>query len=524
MTPRVLVTETLARSGLELLRKACDVTVRLNPSSDELAQIIGDYQGLIVRSSTQVTEAVLAAGSQLVVVGRAGTGVDNIDLEAATRHGIIVVNAPTGNTVAVAEHTMALMLALARHVCDANVGMHAGRWDKKRLMGSELRGKTLGLVGLGRVGAAVAARARAFDMQVIAYDPFVSPERAQQLDVQLVGLEQLLSQADYVSLHAPLTERTQGMIGARELALMKPSAYLVNCARGDLLNEDALAQALQAGTVAGAALDVFTQEPDVNPILRACPHCLLSPHLGASTEEAQTGAAEEVVQQVVDVLEGRSARYPVNIAALPPEEAAFLAPYLDLARRMGRFYAQFAENHLSRVEVTYAGEVATHDLSLLTAAALAGVLSEVDEPVNLVNAPLIARERGVVVNEVRTSETLDFADLITLRVCAAGGEHLLSGTVMRGKPHILRIDDYWFDFAPVGQLLVSEHIEQPGIIGNMGMLLGEAGVNISFVQVGRQARGGYGMMVLGVDDPLSRETLDRIKTLPSVRAIWLIRL
>ncbi|NLG51707.1 MAG: phosphoglycerate dehydrogenase, partial [Chloroflexi bacterium] len=411
MTPRVLVTETLAPSGLELLRKACDVTVRLNPSPDELLQIIGDYQGLIVRSSTQVTEAVLAAGSQLAVVGRAGTGVDNIDLEAATRHGIIVVNAPTGNTVAVAEHTLALMLALARHVCEANVGMHAGRWDKKHLMGSELRGKTLGLVGLGRVGAAVAARARAFEMRVIAYDPFVSRERAQQLDVQLVGLEQLLAQVDYVSLHAPLTERTRGMIGARELTLIKPGAYLVNCARGELLDEEALAQALQVGTIAGAALDVFAHEPDIYPVLRSCPNCLLTPHLGASTEEAQTGAAEEVVQQVVDVLEGRPARYPVNVAALPPEEAALLAPYLELTRCMGRFYAQFAENHLTRLEVTFAGEVAAHDLALLTAAALAGVLSEMDEPVNLVNAPLIARERGIVVDEVRTSETFDFTDL-----------------------------------------------------------------------------------------------------------------
>ena len=338
MVGKVLVTESLAQAGIDILKETCEVETHLKLSADELFQLIGDYDGLIVRSGTEVTEQVLLAGKRLKVVGRAGTGVDNIDLEAATRRGVVVVNAPTSNTIAVAEHTMALMWSVARHIPQADYGMHDGRWEKKALVGTELRHKVLGLVGFGRVGKAVAARARAFEMRVIAYDPFVSIERASRLSVEMVGLEVLLAQADYVSLHAPSTERTRRMISTRAFGLMKPSAYLINCARGDLVSEQALVEALTNRRIAGAAIDVFVHEPCVNPLLCGCANLILTPHLGASTEEAQIGAAQQVARQVVDVIEGKPPRYPVNVASLTPEELGVLGPYLDLARRMGRFY------------------------------------------------------------------------------------------------------------------------------------------------------------------------------------------
>lgn len=523
--PKVLVTEPLAPEGLDLLRTACEVVVKLKPTADELRELVADCDALIVRSATQVTADVLQAGARLMVVGRAGTGVDNIDLDAATRRGITVVNAPAANTVAVAEHTLALMLCMARHICQADSAMHAGKWQKQGLMGVELRDKTLGLVGLGRVGSAVAARAVGFEMHVLAYDPFISPDKAAQMQVELAPLDRVLAESDFISLHAPLTERTRSLIGADELALVKPNAYLINCARGELVDVDALVRALRERRLAGAALDVFAQEPCVNPELCDCPNLLLTPHLGASTEEAQASAAVQVAREVLDVLQNRPPRYPVNTAALSSEELAFIRPYVDLAMRLGKFYARFAENNLTHLELTYAGDVIRHDTSLITAAALAGLLAEaVQEPVNLVNAPVIAREHGLVVNEVRTSEAGDFTDLITLRARTTTREHVLAGTVMRGQPHIVRVDDYWLDFVADGSLLVTEHVEQPGIIGQMGTFLGNAGVSISFVQVGRQARGGQGLMVMGLDDALNDGLLAQMMTLPSIRSARVVSL
>lgn len=522
---RILVTEPLSPEGVALLQGACRVDVHLNLSPQALCEIVGAYDALIVRSNTPVTAEVIERAERLVVIARAGTGVDNIDLEAATRRGILVVNAPTSSTVAVAEHTFALMLALARHIPKADALMHAGLWEKKGLMGTELRDKVLGLVGLGRVGTAVASRAKGFEMRVIAHDPFVAPEWAQRLNVELVSLDRLFAEADYVSLHVPLTERTQGMISARELSQMKRTAYLINCARGDLIVEADLVQALREGLIAGAALDVFADEPYLNPDLLTCPNLILTPHLGASTQEAQSGAALQVAQQVLDVLAGRPPRYPVNIIALSAEEMAFLRPYLELGTQMGRFYAQYAENNLIRLEIIYAGDVGAHNTQLITAAVLMGILGESgDEAVNLVNARLVAAERGLLLRESRTPEAQGFSGLITLITHTTTREHLLSGTVMRGQPHLVRIGDYWLDFVLQGHLLVSEHIEQPGVIGQMGLLLGSAGINISFVQVGRQERGGPGLMVTGLDDPLPPEVMARVLAMSSIRRAAYVRL
>lgn len=525
MTYRVLVTDALAPAGLACLEASCQVDVRLGLSEEELCAAIGTYEALVVRSGTTVSADVVARGRRLRVVGRAGTGVDNVDVDAATRCGVLVVNAPTSNTIAVAEHTLALMLCLARNVVQANASVHAGQWQRGRFLGSELRDKTLGLVGLGRVGTAVAARARAFEMRLLAYDPLVSAERAAQLDVRLAELDELLATADYVSLHAPATERTRGMIGTRELALMKPGACLINCARGELVDEDALAAALAARRIAGAALDVYPHEPSVSPALRGMEGVLLTPHLGASTLEAQDSAAVEVARQVVDVLEGRAPRYPVNLSPLSEEERATLGPYLDLAGRLGRFCGQYAHDNISALEIVYGGEAALLNSGLLSSALLAGLLGETtEEPVNLVNARLLARERGLEVTEVRGEEAEGFGHLITLRAATSAGPFLVSGAVMRGQPHIVRVGDYWFDFRAAGDLLLSEHVEQPGIIGQMGGLLGELGVSIAFVQVGRQERGGLGLMILGLDDPLDAAGLARVMALPTIRSAHMVRL
>jgi len=522
---RVLVTESLARAGLDLLSQHAEVEVVDRPSSEALAEMIGEYDALVVRSRTRVTTEVIEAGDRLRVIGRAGTGVDNIDLESATRHGVLVVNAPNGNSVAVAEHTLGLMLALARHIPQGDSSVRLGRWDKSALMGTEVRGKVLGIIGMGRVGTAVATRAAALEMAVVAYDPFISTEHAARLSVRLVPLDELLRTADFVSLHVPATKLTLGLLGSRELALMKPTAMLINCARGGIVQEDALLDALEEGRIAGAALDVFSHEPLDDTRFLASKRLILTPHLGASTEEAQSSAALDVAEQVIAVLQGKVPRYPVNTVALSPEEMAEVGPYIDLAQRLGSLYAQIATGNLVGLELGYSGEIAKHGTQLVKAAALVGLLSHTsEETVNLINAEVVARERGIEVSEHRVPTAENFTSLLTLNAATTQGTRSLAGTVMRGQPHLVGFDDFWIDSILEGLLLVSEHIEQPGIIGRMGLMLGEAGVNISFVQVGRRGRGGHGVMVVGVDDAISDELLARIMTMPSIRTAWLVTL
>ena len=501
-----------------MLRQHAEVDARIGISTRELREAIGTYDALIVRSRTCVNADVIEAGERLRVVGRAGTGVDNIDVAQATRRGIVVVNTPGGNTVAVAEHSIGMMLALARHIPKADASLRAGRWDKNLLMGTEVRSKRLGIIGFGRVGTAVARRALGLEMDVVASDPFVLVDHAARMKVQLVALDELLRTSDFVSIHAPVTELTQGMVGARELAMMKPSAMLINCARGGIVDEEALFVALESGRLAGAALDVFEREPSVdNPLFR-CERVVVTPHLGAATVEAQRAAAVDIAGEVIDVLHGRVPRYPVNAPALSAEEMTRLGPFMDLAQRLGSFYAQVAGASLTGLEVEYGGEVAALDTDLIKASLLVGLLSRgAEDSVNLITGPIVAQERGVTVAERRTPVMENFTSVITLRAHTTEGEKTLIGTVMRGRPHLVAINGYWLDFPLDGRLLVSEHMEQTGIIGRMGAMLGDAGVNISFVQVGRRARGGRGVMVVGVDDMVSPQLLERIMALPSVR-------
>ena len=517
---QILVTEPLHPEALDILKGTGDVVECLYPGERELLDLIHEAEALVVRSRTRVTRQVVEAGQCLRVIARAGAGVDNIDVEAATRRGILVVNAPGANTIAVAEHTLALILALARRIPEADASLRAGRWEKERLEGVELMGKVLGLIGLGRIGSAVAQRAQAFGMQVVAYDPFVSVAHAEALRVRLASLDEVLRESDFLSVHAPATPQTRRLIGAAELAKMKPTARLVNCARGGIVDEEALARALREGRLAGAALDVFEEEPPTRSPLLTAPNVILTPHLAGSTEEAQRKVGLSAAGDVARVLRGEPPRHPVNAPFLTPEVLETLYPYVELCQRLGRLYAQIAGNHLHSLEITYSGDLADQDTGALKAALLAGLLEGVsEEPVNLINAPLLARSRGLAVEERKTSATEHLTSQVTLRARTTAGEHTLAGTVIRGEPHVVEIDGYYLDFIARGHLLISEHIEGPGILGRVGTLLGEAGINISFVQVGRKARGGLGMMVLGLDEPPTPEVLARMRDLPTVRSV-----
>jgi D-3-phosphoglycerate dehydrogenase len=545
---RILVTELVAEEGLDVLRGEATVDINIGPTTEHLSRVIGSYDGLLVRSKTRVTADLIAAGARLGVIGRVGTGVDNVDLDAATRRGIVVVNAPYGNTVSVAEHTLAMLLALARHIPRADASVRGGRWEKQAFEGVQLRGKVLGIVGLGRVGAAVARRALGLEMRVICHDPLVTPERAAQMGVQWAPFEELLCSADIISLHLPDSHRMRALIGELELALVKSSAYLINCARGSLVDGDALYRALQSGRLAGAALDVFPQEPPPDSPLLHCDRVILTPHLAGSTAEAQRDTAVEVAQQVLDVLAGRMPKYPVNAPALPPEELQQLGPYLDLARRLGAFYAQVAGNHIQALEVACTGEQVGQRLDLLVSEVLVGLLAgAAEEPINWINAQWVARERGIAFAgrlepessaggwanwiELRVGSPASPGPAVGLRTTSTAGSdrcnvysHRVAGAVLRGEPHIVRVDDYWLDFVARGLLLVSEHIEQPGILGRMGTVLGNAGVNIHFVQVGRRERGGPGLLVLGLDDQLTPEVLNQVLSLPSIRSARMVKL
>jgi len=458
---RVLVTESLSQEGEDILAQHAAVDVRTGLDEDTLCEVIGGYEALVVRSGTQVTARVIEAGKRLQVIGRAGTGVDNVDVEAATRHGVIVVNAPTGNAIAVAEHTVALMLALARNVPQADSSLKAGRWDKKKLGGVEIRGKILGIIGLGRSGSAVAKRALGLEMSVVAYDPFVTQDYAGRVGVGLVSFEDLLSDSDFISLHTPVTKQSRGMIGERELSMMKPTLRLINCARGELVDEDALLRALESGEIAGAALDVFSVEPPQDSPLLQHPSVIVTPHLGASTQEAQRNVAVDTAEQVVAVLNGELPRYPVNAPPLSVEELAELSPYLELGERLGAFYAMVAADNLSGLELSCSGEVSERDTTLITASILVGLLAPVaEEPVNRINAPVIAQERGWIISERKSAASENFTSLVTMTVETSSGQRLVAGTVMREEPHIVRVDDYYLDFVNLSSW-AGRHAEVP---------------------------------------------------------------
>ncbi len=516
--PKVLITDNVAAEGIELLQKNVPTDIKRGLTPDELVDIIGDYDALVVRSETKVTGPVIEAGRNLKVVARAGIGVDNIDLDAATRAGIAVVNAPIGNTVAAAEHTLALMLALARNVPQAYASMKEGQWQRSAFMGIEVRNKTLGIIGLGRVGSEVARRAGSFGMRLIAFDPFVAPDFAARLGVTTMTLDELLPQADFITLHTPLTSGTTKMINKEQLAKMKPGARLINVARGELVDEDALLEALENEQLAGVALDVFTNEPPGDlPLLRH-PRLMATPHLGASTQEAQREVAIEAAEQVIAVLNGQPARNTVNAPFVPPEVHAILAPYVPVASMVGRLLTNMARGQFIGVTLRYQGEIATHNTAILKAAALVGLLSPVSgEVVNMINAPVLAQQRGLQITEQTSSDGREYASLISATLHTTGDDITIAGTSLRDEPHLVRVNDYWMDVAPsTPYLLFVDNQDQPGTIGAVGTVAGRRNINISFMEVGRIAPRGQAMMVLGVDDPISAEALAEIMALPQI--------
>jgi D-3-phosphoglycerate dehydrogenase len=506
--PRILVADPLAEDGLERLRRAGDVTVVSKLGEAELVERIPEFDALVVRSETRVTAPILEAGHKLRVVGRAGVGVDNIDVLAATRKGILVVNAPRGNIVAAAEHTIALLFALARWVAQADASVKRGEWTRAKFVGTEIRGKTLGVIGLGNVGSEVAKRAHGLEMEVVAYDPVVSVERAELFNVELVSLSELLERADFVTVHVPLVDANRNLISARELAMMKPSARLINAARGGIVDEAALFEALSSGRLAAAAADVFENEPPGENPLLTLPNFIATPHLGASTVEAQVSVAFDVAEEVAAVLAGDLPRFAVNAPALPPEELAYLRPFVDLTERLAAMHVQLFGGRVGSIELAFEGELAEHDVNLVVASAIKGLLQPFTEDrINAVNARLIASNRGIKLVERRDRAQSSYASLVTLGVQS----HEIAGTVLMGEPRAVRIDAFRVDLVPEGRFLVSRHEDRPGVVGRVGTILGEHDVNIASMQVGRDAPRGSAMMILAVDDRVSPDVLERLK-------------
>jgi D-3-phosphoglycerate dehydrogenase len=501
---RVLVPEKLAERGLELLRASGhEVDVQLELTPEQLLDAVVGAHALIVRSATQVTDDVLAAGTDLVVVGRAGIGLDNVDVEAATRRGVMVVNAPQSNILSAAEHALALMLAQARNIPQAHAALVAGKWERSKWEGVELHGKTLGVVGLGRIGALVAQRALAFGMRLVAYDPYVAPERARHMGVELMNLEELMAEADFISIHLPKTTETAGLIDADVLAKAKPGIRIVNAARGGILDEEALADALRSGQVGGAALDVFATEPCTDSPLFSLPNVVVTPHLGASTHEAQDKAGVTIAEQVNLALAGDFVPFAVNVAATEVSET--VRPFLPLAEQLGRFFACLNDGIPDRLEVEYQGGLAGANTSILTLAVLKGVFAAgTEEPVSYVNAPQLAEERGLEVREASTSSTRDYVNLLTLRA----DEHSLAGTLSgpRSEPRIVMVDDHVVEVPPAAYMLVVRNDDRPGMIGVVGTALGEADVSISSMAVGPSRSGNTALMVLTTDRNVPDDT------------------
>ncbi|HEY7477320.1 MAG TPA: phosphoglycerate dehydrogenase [Actinomycetota bacterium] len=509
---RVLVTEQLSDPGLELLRKDFQVDVRPDLATGDLAGAIGPYDALVVRSGTQVTSEVLEAAANLKVVARAGIGLDNVDVDTATRRGVLVVNAPQSNVISAAEHTVALLLAQARNIPQANADLVAGRWERSRWEGVELAGKTLGLVGLGRVGSLVASRAAGLGMRVIAFDPYVSSERAKEMGVEMMPtLEALLVQADFVSIHLPRAPETEGLVGAKQLRMMKAGARLVNTARGGIVDEDALAKALEDGHLAGAALDVFDTEPATDSPLFGLPNVVVTPHLGASTREAQDKAGTTVAEMVRLALKGEFVPYAVNVSA-GGEVSEAVRPFVPLAERLGAVVAGLAEGGVRSVVASYLGRIAEHDTRALTLAILKGILGRtVNEPVSFVNAPTLARERGITVSEMRSTVSQDYVSLVAIRADTDEGPVSLQGTIVgKDSQRITRVDDFDVEVGPAPRMVFFQYVDRPGIIGKVGTILGDHDINIATMDVGRRGEGMDALMVLTVDSEVPPEVLGHV--------------
>jgi len=525
--PKVLVSDPIDQVGIDILSQVAQVDIKTDLSPEQLVQIISEYDALMIRSGTRVTQAMIDAGKQLKIIGRAGVGVDNVDVPAATRRGILVVNSPEGNTIAAAEHAIAMMLSMSRYIPDANVSVKSGKWNRSSFTGVEVYKKTLGVMGLGKIGSHVATVARSMGMRLLAYDPFLSNERAEQLGCQLVELDMLFREADYITLHLPKTTETYHLIGKEAIAKMKPTTRIINCARGGIIDEEALAIALQEGRLGGAALDVYETEPlGESPLKALGKEIVLTPHLGASTEEAQANVAIDVAEQIRDVLLGLPARSAVNIPGLRPDLLEKLRPYLRLAETLGNMISQLTGGRVESLNVRLQGELANSESQPVVVAALKGLLSHaLQERVNYVNASIEAKERGIRVIETRDAAVIDYAGSLHLSATGPQGNHSVTGAILGDNEiRITDVDEFPINVPPSRYMLFTLHRDMPGLIGKIGSLLGSFNVNIASMQVGRKIVRGDAVMVLSLDDPLPDGILEEIIKVPGIRDAYTVTL
>ncbi|GAK06614.1 D-3-phosphoglycerate dehydrogenase [Geomicrobium sp. JCM 19038] len=520
----VLVADSMSTEGLRpLLDDPRIEVVQKKPSELDSLE---DFVALVVRSATQVDEALLLRMPNLKIVARAGVGVDNIDLDAATKHGVIVINAPDGNTISTAEHTFAMMMALSRNIPQAYASVKAKEWNRKAFQGMELRGKTLGIIGFGRIGSELSKRAAAFQMSVVVYDPFLTPERAKKAGVTLVDLEDLLNQADVITVHTPLTKETKGLLNEETLKKTKRGVLILNIARGGIIDESALQKAIEDGHVGGAALDVFVNEPTDNFDLISLKQVIATPHIAASTHEAQESVASQVSYEIAQVLNGAPATHSINLPAISEELYEQIKPYYDLTKVMGYFASQCVKTPVQHIDVSFGGDIATEETSVLTRSFMSGFLSpRVDAGVNEVNAGIIAKERGISYSEAHSSESYGYANIIQANIKGTAGEFLVRGTYIDAfGPRIIRINEFNVDLFPSGHLIYIRHTDQPGVIGEMGQALGKHGVNIATMQVGRKEEGGDAIMMLSVDKEIPQEAIEQLTSVPAILAADVIEL
>jgi D-3-phosphoglycerate dehydrogenase len=521
MTPRVLISDALSPAAVQIFKDRgveVDFQPNLGKDKDKLAQVINGFDGLAIRSATKVTPKILEQAKGLKVIGRAGIGVDNVDIPAATAKGIIVMNTPFGNSITTAEHAITLMLALARQIPQADISTQAGKWEKNKFMGVEITGKTLGVIGAGNIGSIVVDRAVGLRMHVIAYDPFLSVERAVQLGIEKVELADLLKRADFITLHTPMTEKTKNIIDAGAIAAMKKGVRIINCARGGLVDEVALRAALDSGHVAGAAFDVFTTEPATENPLFGQPNVICTPHLGASTSEAQENVALQVAEQMSDYLLRGAISNAVNFPSITAEEAPKLRPFISLAEKLGSFAGQLTETGVKKIQITYEGAVAQMKTKALTSSAIAGFLRPMLEDVNVVSAPVVAKERGIIVEETTREAAGDYESLITVTVETERQTRWVSGTVFAdGRPRIVNIKGIRMDAEFGASMIYITNLDKPGFIGRFSSTLGEAGINIATFHVGRDAPGGSAIALIEIDGELPNDVLEAVRALPQVQ-------
>lgn len=526
---KILISDKLSQEGIDVFAKDADfqVDVKLGLKPDDLKAIIADYDALVVRSDTQVTSDIISSASKLKVVGRAGVGLDNVDIPAATRAGVIVMNTPDGNTISAAEHTVAMILSLARNIPQANASMKSGKWERGKFMGVELNGKTLGIIGLGRIGSEVAKRARSFGMKLVAYDPFASPEKANSLGVEIISLEELLKVSDFITPHAPKTKDTSHLIGAKELAIMKNGVRLVNVARGGIYDEAALADAVGSGHVGGVALDVFEVEPPKDSPLLGFDNVITTPHLGASTEEAQVNVAIALAYQIIDALKGGTIANAANIPAIDLAEWRELKPYYELSEKLAGFVYQLAADvRIQNVRISYSGEVATKKTQALTLVMLKTLLEKATpERINFVNAMLIAKERGIEVTESKTSDTSEYTNLLTLSLLSSGSPLTVSGMITGlGEARIVDINGYRVDIAPTGNLILFFNRDVPGVLGKVSTILGNDGVNIAGLTNGRKAPGDDAVTIISVDNEVPPNSLAAIAAIDGLHDVRVVKM